>query len=135
MANEQQHTDTTDSFEQEPLTVPHIIMDTPIDDNTKKLTSSAEVDLDSVSNGDTNASAGTKATSTADSKRVSIAEPSEEQIGVDTNLKAKLPEGEDLGDTIHDNIDTSADIPMEVNEKKKKSKKRKPKSQRGLVRS
>lgn len=132
MADRQQLTATDDVIEMEPLTGLNLISDATTNGNiSKKSTIWAEVDSNSVSNVNDNASVNTKSKSAADPKTVSIAEPNEEASGIDENLEVALPEGEDHEED--DNID-GTNMHMEVGGKKKKSKKRKPKSQRGLVR-
>lgn len=115
MADQQQHTDTNDVVEQEPLS-----------------TALAELDQNSVSNAKSNDSVNTKSKPATNPKHVSIAEPSEKASAVDENLELALPEGEGHEVTLDDDID-GANMQMGVGGKKKKSKK-KPKSQRGLVR-
>ncbi len=116
MADQQQHTDTNDVVEQEPLS-----------------TALAELDQNSVSNAKSNDSVNTKSKPATNPKHVSIAEPSEKASAVDENLELALPEGEGHEVTLDDDID-GANMQMEVGAKKKKNKKKKPKSQRGLVR-
>ncbi len=116
MPDQQQHTDTNDVVEQEPLS-----------------TALAELDQNSVSNAKSNDPVNTKSKPATNPKHVSIAEPSEEPSGVDENLKVTLPEGEGHEVALDDDIG-GENMQMEVGGKKKKNKKKKPKSQRGLVR-
>lgn len=134
MTDQQQHTGTHATVEQEPLTGLNLISDPTANDNTSKKTAAlAEVDPNSVSNVSSNASVNIKSRSSANPKKVSITEPNEEVDGVDESLEVVLPEGGDHQDRLDDDVG-GATMQMEVGGKKKKSKKRKPKSQRGLVR-
>lgn len=130
MAEQQQHIATDDVVEIEPLTGLNLISDATTNVNIpKKSTILAEVDPNSVSNVNDDAPVNTNSKSAAEPKTVSIAEPNEEARGIDENLEVALPEGEDHEED--DNID-GTNMHMEVGAKKRKSKKRKPKSQRGL---
>lgn len=134
MADQQQHTETTDIVEQDSFTGYSHISDAPTKFNTsKESTPLAEVDPESVSNINCNASVNADSRSAAESKTVSIVEPNEEADGVDENIELALPEGEDQEDRLDVDI-ARADMQMGVGEKKKKNKKKKSKSQRGLVR-
>ena len=115
MADQEQYTDTKDVAERESLG-----------------TALAEVDQNSRSNANSNESVNTKSKPAANAKHVSIAEPSEEASGVDENLEVALPEGEGHEVRLDDDIG-GANTQMEIGGKKK-NKKKKPKSQRGLVR-
>ena len=133
MAAEKQHTELNDVVEQEPLTGLNLISDTPVNVNTfKKSTALAEIDPNLVSKANDNTSATTESKSAADAKHVSIAGADEEIIGADSNLEVALPEGEDIEDNL-DNDVRGPSMQMGVGEKKKKNRKKKPKSQRGLV--
>ena len=131
MADQQQPTDMHGVIKQEPLTGLNIISDATTNSNTsKKSTALPVVDSNSVSNINDNSSVNTNSNSAADPKKVSITEPNGETSGVDQNLEVALGDHEDRVD---DDIG-GANMQMGVGGKKKKSKK-KPKSQRGLVRS
>ena len=133
MADQQQHTGTNGVIKQEPLTGLNLISNTPTNGkDSKKSTALAEVDTNAVSNVNSNAPVNTKSKPVADQKRVSIAEPSEEASRADENLEVALPEGEDHEDRSDDDIG-GVDMEMGVGEKKKRGKKKKPKSKRGLV--
>ena len=135
MADNQQPTDTHAGVEQEPLTGLNITSDVTTKGNTsKESTALAEVNSNSVSNVNSNTSVSTKHNSAAEPKNVSIAEPNEETGGVDENLEVVLPEGDDHEDRVDDDVG-GANMQMEVGGKRKKNKKKKPKSKRGLVRS
>ena len=124
MADQQQHSDTSGDVEQEPLTGLNLLSNATADGNTSKTsTALTEVDPNSVSN------VNTKSKSTTDPKKVSIAEPNMETGGVDENVEVA---GDDHEKRLDDDID-GASLQMGVGGKKKKNKK-KPKSQRGLVR-
>lgn len=130
MADQQQHKDTNGVIEQEPLTGLNLISDATANANTsKKSTALTEVDPNSVSNVNGNISVNSNSKSTTDPKKVSMAEPNNETGGVNKNLEVA---GDDHENRLGDDID-GANMQMGVGGKKKKSKK-KPKSQRGLVR-
>lgn len=132
MADQQQHKDAGGIIEQEPLTGLNLISDATANTKTaNKSTALTEVDPNFVSNVNGHISVNSKSQSTTNSKKVSIAEPNEEAGGVNENLEAALPEGEDHENRLENDID-GANMQMGVGEKKKKSKKRRPKSQRGL---
>ena len=129
MADGQQHTSRSAVVEQEPLTGLNLISDASTNGNTsRKSAALAEVDLNSVSN--INSDASIHAESKSAPKKVSIAVPDEEASGVKENLEIALPEGIDNEDRLDDDVG-GANRQVGVGEKKKK--KRKPKSQRGLV--
>lgn len=137
MAAEQQHTKTNMANEQEPLTGLDSMSDTSPNANTSSnSTALTEVDPKSVSNINTNASATTESHSGKDLKKVSIVEAKEGASGNDITFEAlevASPDGQNDEDQLDDEIGVS-NVQIESGEKKKKSKKRKPKSQRGLVR-
>ena len=129
MADGQQHTSSSAVVEQEPLTGLNIISDASTNGNTsRKSAALAEVDLNSVSNINSDASLNTESKSVP--KKVSIADADEQASGVNENLEIALPEGIDNEDRLDDDTG-GANMPVGVGEKKKKKKK--PKSQRGLV--
>lgn len=128
MADGQQQTSNSAAVEQEPLTGLNLISDASTNGTSRKSAALAEVDLNSVSNINSDASLNTESKSAP--KKVSIAEPDEEASGVNENLEIALPEGIDNEDRLDDETG-GANMPLGVGEKKKK--KRKPKSQRGLV--
>lgn len=129
MADGPQQTSNSAAVEQKPLSGLNLISDASTNGNTsRKSAALAEVDLNSVSNINSDASLNTESKSAP--KKVSIAEPDEEASGVNENLEIALPEGIDNGDRLDDDAG-GANMPVGVGEKKKKKKK--PKSQRGLV--
>ena len=130
MGDKQKPTETHTGVEQEPLTGLNITSDA----TSKESTVLTEVDSNSASIVNRNKSVSTKPKSAADPKKVSIAEPNEETSGVDENLELALPEGDDHEDGVDDDVG-GANMQMEVGGKRKKNKKKKPKSKRGLVRS
>ena len=134
MADTQEPTDTHTGVEQEPLTGLNITSDGTTKGNTsKESTVLAEVDSNPASNVSRNNFVSTKPIFASDPKKVSIAEPNEETGGVDANLEIALPEGDDHEDRADDDVG-GANMQMEVGGKRKKNKKKKPKSKRGLVR-
>lgn len=134
MADQQQHKDMNDVVQQEPLTGLSLISDARANANTsKKSTALAEVNPNSVSNINGSAAVITDPKTAMNSKNVSIVEPNEEVGCVNENLEVALPEGDDHEDRLEEDVD-GANTQMAVGEKRKRSKKKKPKSQRGLVR-
>ena len=133
MADEQRHTDRNSLVETDPSTGPNIVSNASINSNTSnKSLVLAEADSTSISKLNSNLSVNIKPKSSADPKRVSIAETNEEEGGSDGNRKLALPEVEDDGERLDKDIGGS-NMPIGLGEKKKKNRKKKPKSQRGLV--
>ena len=133
MATEQQLTKTNNVMEQESLTGLNLISINSANGNSsKKSTALTEVDPNSVSKANDNASATTESNSASHLKKTSIAEASEEASGKDTTLEAASPGDKDDEENLDDDIG-GLNAQMGVGEMKKKRKKRKPKSKRGLV--
>ena len=134
MTDQQQQTGEKTVVEQEPLTGLNIISDATTTSNpSTKSTALAEVDPNSMSHVNSSTSISIQSKSTADPKKVSIAEPKEDPSGINEDLEVTLPEGEDHDHRLDDDVG-EGNMQMAVAEKKKKSRKKKPKSQRGLVR-
>ena len=133
MADQSQHAGTNDAVKLKSLTGLDLSSDSTNSGNAEeKSTALAEVDPDSVSVANSNALSNTKPNSATDSKQVSIVEPNAEASGVNEDLEVALQAGEDNQDELDDGAG-GANMQMGAGEKKKKNKKRRPKSQRGLV--
>ena len=137
MAAEQQHTKTNMANEQEPLTGLNSMSDTSPNAKTSSNSAAlAEVDPNSVSIINSNASATSESKSSKDLKTVSIAEAKDGASGneiIFEALEVASPDDQNDEDQLDDHIGVS-NVQTGLGEKKKKNKKKKPKSQRGLVR-
>ena len=105
MATEQQLTKTNNVMEQESLTGLNLISINSANGNSsKKSTALTEVDPNSVSKANDNASATTESNSASHLKKTSIAEASEEASGKDTTLEAASPGDKDDEENLDDDI-------------------------------
>ena len=133
MADEQQHTDINSLVEPDPSRGLNIVINASTNGNAfNKSIALTEADSKSVPKLNSNPSVSTKPKSPTDPKRVTVAETNEEEDGFDENRKIALPEVEDDGDRLDQDIGESV-MPIGLGEKKKKRNKKKPKSKRGLV--
>ena len=122
----------SDSLEQEPLTRLNIVTNnSSSEDASGKLTVLAEANPISLSRMDSNTSSHIKSDTATDVRKVSVAKSNGDESGDDVDFEVTLPKGEERGDETHDNPD-EASVPLGAGGKKKRKKK--PKSQRGLVR-